>query len=315
MTDMNELNKLGGWEHRPDTISLIMAAFDVRRFWDAHLELKGCHKNKVVLLHKPFHDKLGANQEYRNQTIGNCVGRGGARTIDIVQCFRGLYDYYALSAGAYGGARYEIGYEEYGSRASIRGDGAVVAYMVECLVKLGALKATKYEVSGKVYDFTGRHDDDSLDREWGQRGIPDELEPSMERMKADGFYQIVEGEEMMDAIASGHCGVFGTSLAHWTSLPARRDAKGFLRLRGTTAHCWIATGSVDDGGTTGLVLDNRSWGNDWVEGPEGPYPLGPGRYLSRPEDFTKLVSRGEAYCISAFGNDPAPPDKIDWITL
>ena len=316
--DLSQLNNLGGWEYRPNTIARVVGAWDAKPFWEEYPELKDAHKGKVVMHHKPFHERHGINQAYRRQSIGNCVGRGITRAVDILQCWQNGWQAYALSAGAYGGARYEIGYEKKGSKSSIRGDGAVVAWAVECATDMGVLLATKITLdNGKTYDFTGRHDDDSLDKDWGRNGIPNELEPIMERTKVQKWNVVRTGLEAMDAIASGMGPVvFGTSLAHWTSLPAKRSEKGFLKLRGSTAHCWIATGSVDDGNVTGIVLDNRSWGNDWVTGPDGGYPLGPGRYLSDPDDFTKQLNRGEGYVLSAFaGGGPAPPDVIDWITL
>lgn len=316
MMDLSQLNNLGGWEYKPQTIDRVVAAYGAQNFWDAHPELKGAHKGKVVMAHTAISKLTGGDFSYPNQTIGNCVGRGGSRCGDLLQCLQGQFHAFTLSAGVYGGARYEIGYEEKGSRSSIRGDGAVVAYAVECMTEIGALLAQKYEVGGKTYDFNGRHNDDKLDKQWGQSGIPDELEPLMDRFKVEKWNVLRTGEETADAIASGMVGIFGTSLAHWTSLPAKRDSKGFLKLRGTTAHCWIVTGTVDDNGTTGLVLDNKSWGDNWVEGPDGGLPLGNGRYLCHFDDFTKIINRGEAYALSAFGGAaPAPPDKIDWITL
>lgn len=307
---LDALTHLGGWSLNTATIERVCTESEVRRFWDALPAQKGASRGKTVMLHQAFHKVVGADQEYRNQTIGNCVGRGGARCGDLLQCLQGNWQAYTLSAGVYGGARVEIGRDEKGS--SIRGDGAVVAYAVECMTEIGALLAIKYS---DQWDFTGRHDDDKLDKEWGKRGIPDELEPKC--IKVEKWYVIESGEEAMDAIASGMPVVFGTSLAHWgRGLPAKRDAKGFLKLTGTTAHCWICTGSIDDGKTTALVFDNRSWGNEWCVGPEGDYPVGNGRYLGRPEDLTKMIHRGEAYALSAFGGgQPAPPDKLDWVTL
>jgi hypothetical protein len=311
LNKQNAVLDLGGWEYQPERFERIVGEAGKSRFWVGHPEATGAHKGKIVLQHKAFDAVLGKQPSYKAQTRGTCVGRGGGRVITLSQAVQhvagqGKYRAEGLSAGVYGGARVEFG----GGR--LRGDGAVVAYAVECMTSLGCLLAEQYEAEGRVVDLRGRHDDDDLAVQWGRSGIPDALEPIASRHKLLDWCPV----EAMDAIASGWQLIFGTSLAHWgRNLPATRDAEGFLRLTGTTAHCWIGTGTVDDGRRPGIVLDNKSWGDGWCNGPEGKYPLGAGRYLADPDDLTRMIRSGEGYAVRTLDGLEPMQKFLDWVTL
>jgi len=305
------LAELGGWEHRPEVVERIVAANPYQSLYEAAPWMPGSGQGKTLLLHAAFDRVLGRQPTYRPQWRGTCVGRGGARVCDLLEAMQAAagqtrWVAQCVAAGVYGGARVEIG----GNK--LRGDGAVVAYAVDCVTKIGTLLCEQYEAGGKMWDLRAGADDDDLCVKWGQSGIPDELEPLAARHRIRSWCPVSTAEECRDAVANGYPLIFGTSVAHWrTQLPAERDAKGFLRIAGRTAHCWIVTGVIDPLGA--LVLDNKSWGDDWVTGPQGDYPIGEGRYLLSYEDFVRTIREGECYALSQY--DGFPPQNLDYLLI
>ncbi len=301
---------LGGWRHDPELIDRICADNGPVDLYAAAPHLKGLGAGARVILLNALADVEGGWKSYRPQTRGTCVGRGGGRACDILQALR-------VKAGAdwvarvsseiiYGFARVEIG----GRR--IRGDGAVVANAVEAVRRLGVLPRGHYQAGGKDYVIPPE-DDDSLAARWGWEGVPDDLEPLCQKHLVRTWAPVTNYEQARDAIAAGYVVWFGTSQAFWRGLPARRDDKGFLRAGGVTAHSWIAVGVDDSAPHPHLILDNRSWGDGWVVGPDGEYPIPPGCYRCRPEDFDLVVRRGEAYAVGDL--DGFPIKKLDYLLI
>jgi hypothetical protein len=317
---LDQLNELGGWQYRPETIERVMAASKtvVASIYEANPQLKGFGKGKVALLPQAFTKVLGRQPTYRAQWIGSCVGRTGAMIGDVQSARRAAagqikWPGHTIAASVYGPARVEIGLDKHGTR--IRGDGAVVAYAVESATQFGLLQEGRYDVAGRLWDLVGKHDDDDLCKEWGRDGMPDALEPIARRFLFRQYAPIQSYEEGRDAVAAGYSLWFGTTKALWSRLPAVRDANGFLRISGRTAHSWSVCGTIDDGKIVGLVEDNGQWGPDWVTGPEGPYPLGPGRCLVAPETFEAQIAAGECYAVADYQGFPILEEELTWITL
>ncbi len=318
--NLDILNELGGWEYRPDVIDRVMAESTTAAdsIYDANPQLKGFGKGKVVLLPQAFSKILGKQPTYRPQWIGSCVGRTGGMVGDVQSARLAAagkikWPGYTIAASVYGPARVEIGSGKHGAR--IRGDGAVVAYAVESATKFGLLQEGRYDVGGQLYDLVGKHDDDDLCKSWGRDGMPDALEPIAARFFFRQYAPIRTYEEMRDACAAGYSGWFGTTKALWSRLPATRDANGFLKIQGRTAHSWSVCGTIDDGRIVGLVEDNNQWGPDWVTGPEGPYPIGAGRCLVTPETFEAQIAAGECYAVAEYTGFPILEEELTWITL
>jgi hypothetical protein len=315
------LTELGGWEYKPEVIDRVMAASTtvVNSIYDVNPELKGFGKGKVVLLASAFGKVLGKQPTYRKQWIGSCVGRTGGMIGDVQAAIKAAagrikWPGHTIAAATYGPARVEIGYGIHGNR--IRGDGAVVAYAVESMTQFGSLQEGRYDVGGKLYDLTGRFDDDDLCAEWGRDGMPDALEPVARKFLFRKWAPCRSYEEARDGVAAGYSCWFGTNQGLWTRrLPATRDSSGFLEISGPTAHSWSVCGTIDDGKIVGLVEDNKQWADDWVAGPEGPYPIGAGRALVTPETFEAQIRNGEAYLVSEYEGFPIKEDELTWITL
>ena len=314
--DFDKLSQLGGWENRPALAEKVCGASTSFRgnLYDANPTLKGGGKGKTVLLFQAFKavPALGKDPIYRAQTMGSCVGRTGAMVADDLAAMQSaagesVWPGHTLAASVYGPARVEIGHDIHGDR--VGGDGAVVAYAVESVTKFGMLHAKKYAIGSNRWDFTGQGDDDALCAEWGRSGMPDALEPTA-RTRVFREWAVVQNyEEARDAVAGGCPVYFGTSQSFW-GRTRTRNANGYLRAIGKTAHSWHVAGCIDDGAIVALVLDNRNWGDDWCDGPEGPYPIGRGRFLCTPDDFNKLVDAGEAYAVSHYAGLDVPPNVV-----
>lgn len=309
--DLATLHDLAGWmtddDRRRDRIAAVYgrSAFGVRSLYDANPNLRGYGKGKTVALFRAF-DLIGHGLgPYVPQTRGTCVGRAGARCGDLIQARqtalgKGQWEARMSSEAVYGFARVEVG------GGGGRGDGAVVAEAVEACCTFGLLPRRAYP----QYDLTGP-DDDDLAARWGSRGVPDDLEPEARKHVFRAWASIGDAEEARDALAAGFVLWLGTSKAYWRRGRApMRDARGFLTIVGTTAHSWIVSGVADDGGRPAFCHDNRSWGDDWVEGPDGrelfPGGIPAGCFISGAEDFEATIAAGECYAVSDLaGFDPA----------
>ncbi|MEN6507148.1 MAG: hypothetical protein ABFD92_21645 [Planctomycetaceae bacterium] len=302
---MDRLLDYGGWTYDPVSIgAVIEATADKLTTWGA--PTPGIGEGKTVCLYRAFSNTLGRQPTYPNQTSGTCVGRGGARTVDLLQAMQGAWTAFASSEAAFAFARIEVGLLEHKQRPP--SDGAVVAWVVEAMRKFGSVLRCDPGVPAT--------DDDDLAQKWGndrKEGVPAALEALAKRRIVKAWTPISGYTQARDAIASGYVVIFGTSRAQWgRSLPAQRDKQGFLTTRGSTGHCWIATGVVDDRQRPGILLDNKSWGDDWVAGPKGVLEDMPdGDYLCEADEFDKIVSKGEAYAVSDMeGFEPKPLDYL-----
>lgn len=306
------LRFLGGWRHDPALIDRVCAAAGVGGLYADAPHLKDTGAGKRVVLLEALRDVEGDWIPYRPQTRGTCVGRAGGRAGDVLQALRvkegAEWKARISSEIVYGFARVEIG----GRR--LRGDGAVVANAVEAVRRLGVLPRGRYEVGGRTFTIPD-HDDDMLAAQWGNSGVPDELEPLCQKHLVRAWSPIRNYAECRDAIAAGYVVWFGTSQAFWRSLPARRDRDGFLRPTGSTAHSWLVVGVDDTASRPHVIMDNRSWGDDWVEGPTGDYPLPlpPGCYRADAEAFDRVVRAGEAYAVADL--DGFPIRKLDYLLI
>jgi hypothetical protein len=301
---------LGGWRHDAELVSRICAANGPVDLYAAAPHLKDGGKGARLILLNALAEVEKGWTPYRPQTRGTCVGRAGGRACDILEALQ-------AKAGAEWVARisseivYAFARVEIGGRR-IRGDGAVVANAVEAVRQLGVLPRGSYIVNGRKYTIPPE-DDDALAVKWGWEGVPDDLEPLCQKHLVLAWTPVTSYEQARDALAAGYVVWFGTSQAFWRRLPARRDSRGFLRAEGRTAHSWLAVGVDDADREPHLILDNRSWGDGWVVGPEGEYPIPPGCYRCRAEDFNRVVKAGEAYAVGDL--DGFPRKKVEYLLI
>jgi len=293
---MIDFTRLGGWQLDKKTYDKILEECGTLHDQAPWLIMTEGQAKGNIVLWDAYRKLVGSYPKYVPQTRGTCVGRAGARIADVLQalaCVRESAQWagHFSSEAVYALARVEIG------KCKIVGDGAVVAYGVLGVHKYGFLRRGTYQVNGTTITIPPQ-DDDMLAVRWGscRSGLPDELEPIAGQLQARQYAPITSYAEARDAILSGLPVWFGTSQAFWSGLPAKRDSKGFLYARGRTAHSWTAVGVRND--PPGILLDNMSWGPDWVTGPKGDIEIPDGCFWCTPEDFERVLRYGEAYAVS-----------------
>lgn len=225
-------------------------------FASAGWRIRGSGAGKSAHLHQDIARLQGGTFHVRSQTIGNCVSKGWAAAsewVDLLMRARlGLPQLPRIAAAPYYGfSRVEVG------KRRIRGDGSVGAWAAQAAVKLGCLRQQKYG----AWDLTD-DEQDTYARSWGDRGVPDELEPSARELLISDASLVTSWEHVRDAVFNQNP-VVVCSRRGFNDI---RDKDGFLKLSRDWGHCW-AICSVKDDGRPGALLVN-SWGPDWVSGPK-----------------------------------------------
>lgn len=211
---------------------------------------------------------------------GICVSMGWSKSLTLalaVQAYLGKITFPGRVAPGpiYGGARYEIGYEKYGNRPG--GDGAVGSWAGEWVQQRGGvLLMQKY---GDV-DVSRFEPNDVADN-WGQRGVPDRIEPDAKLHPARQLTLCQNFNDLWSMMgqlyASNVCSNQGFSMS--------RDSKGYCRPGGSWAHCMHWVGRIVIGGKKWMILDN-SWDGE----PDGSGYLGGTMTLTGDDGISVLLT-------------------------
>jgi hypothetical protein len=249
----------------------------------------------------------------RNQgRLGICVGCGAAAACE-----------YAMGAAAalkkgpaqelpllseeaiYGFSRWEV----HGNRRpqGLVGDGSVGAWAAKALTQKGILERKKYP-SVDLTTYT-----EVRGREWGDRGVPDELEPIAAQQTAIGCALVKTTDELRKAHAQGYAAFICSQVGFGETLPVTRDSDGFLPARGSWAHCMASIG-YRGGSRPGFLILN-SWGPNWVKGPVGPYSDIPdGSFWCDVPTMQRILDQGDSWAVSGVKGFPRRKIAIDdWI--
>ena len=223
---------------------------------DLDADIRGTGAGRVVLLYKFLESILGHPIAPYSQAIGDCVGMGFARGVDILtaiqigmrnapQRWRGE----AATEIIYAGSRVEAG-SKYGHK--FRGDGSLGVLAADFIKNWGVLLRQPY--LGK-YDFTTYSG--AKARKLGRSGVPDALEPLC-KLHPVGYTALVNSwEEARDCIANG----FPVALCSGQGFKTNRglDKDGFLAPGGNWQHCMLLGGIDDKYSRPGGLIIN-SWG-------------------------------------------------------
>jgi hypothetical protein len=249
--------------------------------WDA--------AKKVTGNHLPAHNQLD---------VGCCVGEGFSSAVEYLSCVEiALGDpqgYEAVSSEAiYALSRVEVG----GGR--LNGDGSIGAWAAKAVTDYGNLPRQKIG----NYDLT--QFDPRRAREWGNKGLPDDLEPTARKYLVRTVSLVKTFEEAAAAITNGYpvavCSDQGFSMT--------RDGDGFCGPRGTWMHCMCFIG-VTFGRRPGLCC-LQSWGPNTPGGPIGIGGHPDCAFWVDASVATRMLRQGDSWALSAF--DGFPGRKISWI--
>jgi hypothetical protein len=298
MTDA-EIAAKCGWVHFPIEIDIVLNTLPRPLFADAAAHLLAAPPAGDVFLwdacrrvtggHLPAHDQDG---------IGCCVGEGFSSAVEYLQCVEialtGKVEEYApiSSEAVYALSRVEVG----GGR--IGGDGSTGAWAAKAVREYGVLP--RRVVGG--YDLT--HFDPYRARDWGRRGLPDDLEPEAREHLVRTVSLVKSFEEARAAITHG----YPVAVCSDQGFTMRRDRDGFCAPRGTWGHCMCFIGATD-GPRPGLCC-LQSWGPTV---PGGPIGLGghPGcAFWVDAAVADGMLRQGDSWALSAF--DGFPARRLDW---
>ena len=175
------------------------------------------------------------------RSVGSCVGFATASAIEHLSCVQieegEAAEYRDLAPEViYGGSRVEVG----GGR--IRGDGSIGAWAAKWVRDYGVVPR----------GIHGKHDlrlyDENRCRDYGRRGVPDDLEPLAKEHPVRGVANVRSWEECRAAIQSGYPVLVCSS----QGFTMDRDEEGFCNPRGRWYHAMAVIG-VRGGDAAGRV--------------------------------------------------------------
>ena len=290
-----------GWVHDPEAVQAVTAALPFPAFADSEAFRAEYTGPEDVFLWDACRKVTGDVLPARDQeSVGSCVSFGTASAIEHLICVQ-------IASGAneefrplaqeviYGGSRVEVG----GGR--IRGDGSVGAWAAKFVQDWGVVPRGVH----------GSHDLTEYDvrrcREYGSRGVPDDLEPLARDHPVVTVSKVGTWEECRAAIRNGYpiavCSDQGFSM--------RRDADGFCPPRGTWMHCMAIVG-VKGGDRPGAFVLN-SWGPTAHTGPAGAGNPSPAGFWADAKVVDRMLRQGDSWAFSGFVGFPAR--ELDWYAM
>jgi hypothetical protein len=307
----------GGWHNSPERVDAVARTLAQPRFKEtpAYRAFRGAPEGTVLL--SDFAKKVHGGQHIPTLDqgdIGSCVGNG---TANACRYLIDRQNWELLLAGKpftpcaelvveeiYGLARHEIGHD------AIRGDGAVTAEAAKGVQVYGVLARGVY---GK-YDLT-RYSV-SLCREWGKKGLPDELEPEAKKSPVHGITMARTADEVAKALRQGYTVAVGSGVGFGNRGPYKRDSDGFLKASGSWGHCMAVIG-VRAGKRPGFLFLN-SWGTDWVGGPTGtddngkPFDIPAGSFWVDWKTADRMFGEGDCVIFADAAGFPVKDVLDDW---
>lgn len=243
--------------------------------------------------------------------VGSCVSFGFAAAVEYTMAAQNsigkqrqeLPD--ICQEAIYAGSRVEVN----GGRVPFNGDGSTGAWGAKWLETTGGALARG------VY---GSHDlsayDQSRCKQWGSKGVPDDLEPLARKHKADCAL-VASAAEAKSALSQGYaisvCSNQGFDSNKDAQGRCTRDADGFLAARGSWGHCMCIIGYRAD--KPGFLILN-SWGPNWVKGPKGKFDDIPdGSFWATEAVVERMLKQQDSYAVAnaeGFRRRKLSPD--DW---
>lgn len=186
------------------------------RLWDAELSIYGKLK-----------------PSWNQKQVGSCVSFGWGRAINDLILFmvaNGLIEhpgYDVATEPIYGGSRVEVG------GGGIRGDGSIGAWAAKWVNLWGVLLRKVYG-SHNLTEYS-----ESLCRQYGSRGCPDDLEPEAKLYPVKTVALVTSADQAWAALGSNNPISICSNRGFTTTL---RD--GFCQPSGVWNHCMEARGRI-----------------------------------------------------------------------
>lgn len=290
-----------GWVQAPDEVDRVLESLPIPvATRDVMADIRDSGKGKVAPLHLVLAKVRPGGFPVLAQEIGDCVGNGyaaGCMLLKAKQTEIRPEQWVADVAvePIYGGSRVEIG----GGR--IGGDGSVGAWAAKYVQDYGILLRQKYG-NVDLTTYSGR-----ASKEWGRRGVPDELEPIAREHPVKTATLVTTYDDARDAIYNGYpvvvCSMQGFTM--------QRDQDGFARPSGSWPHCMYFCAADDEFKRPGLLCMN-SWGPDWISGPKR-LDQPDGSFWVDAEVVNRMLRERDSFLLSELVGFPR--QSIDWDVL
>ena len=294
----------GGWVPDPHAVNAWVAKTHRPFFQQQANHLKGSGERRRVFLWKFLERAMKKRLAPHDQGIGDCVGQGFGRGVDVlsgVQIYlHGKAERWVAEASTeaiYVLSRMEVG------NGKIKGDGSHGVWAAEAVREYGVLLRQSY-LNGK-YDLT----EYSADRarrwahkcrtctEWGG-GLPDELEPIAKQHPVRTTTLVTSWEQARDAIANGYPVVLCSN----RGFNSTRDEDGFLHPDGKWFHCMLLAGIDTLSRRQGGLIIN-SWGTNWIDGPTR-WNQPAGSFWAEPDVINDMLEQEDSFALSNYKGYP-----------
>lgn len=289
-----------GWVEDKEAVQFVVAQLPFAVFADTPCGRGVDPLPDHVYMWQAYWTATGSPPASKNQgQVGSCVSFGTNNAIErtmMVEVAQGKPVIFKrlCEEATYGGSRVEIG----GGR--INGDGSVGAWAAKFVQKYGVVSR---EVHG-VYDLSNY--DQRRCREWGQAGVPDDLEPTLKEHPVQEITLVKTWASAKRALASG----YGIAVCSDQGFSMQRDNRGIAAPRGSWAHCMCLDGyHVDADGKEYGHIEN-SWGETAHTGPVGWGNPPTSGFWADAKTVERMLGQGDSWAFSAVKGFPAR--RIDW---
>jgi hypothetical protein len=289
-----------GWKPDPDAVDRVVGQLQFKTFADTPAYQAGDDLPKEVCLWK-FHLKVAGElpRPQNQRQVGSCVSFGTARAIErslASEIANGAaFDLrYLCEEVIYGGSRVEIG------GGQIRGDGSNGSWAAKFAHDYGIIDRGVYG----SYDLTTYSE--SRCREWGSRGVPNDLEPEVKKYPVKEIAMVTTWDQAKRSLANG----YGIAICSGQGFTMQRDSRGICRASGSWAHCMCLDGyHIEPDGTEYGHIEN-SWGPTAHTGPVGWGEPNTAGFWASSKTIDSMLRQRDSW---AFSNVRGfPPKKLDW---
>jgi hypothetical protein len=287
-----------GWENLPDEVEAIRATLPIPFFKGTPADLVTDIPDHVFLWDAD-RKVLGSVLPPKNQgQVGSCVSFGtntAIRRTMLAEIANGEAEEFKdiVEEVTYGGSRVEVG----GGR--INGDGSVGAWAADFVKQWGVLERGKHG----NYDLSQYSE--STCRQFGSKGVPDDLEPAVKLHPVKTITQIKSWDEAKKALASG----YAIAICSNQGFSMQRNSDGVCKASGSWAHCMALDGYRTDGGEFGHI--ENSWGPDAHTGPVGPGEPNTAGFWTAAETIDRMLRQDDSWAFSSVQGFPAR--KLRWL--
>lgn len=288
-----------GWEYRPQEIRAIRSQQPFPRFRDTPAYAVADIPDQVFLW-EADRKVLGSVLPPKDQgQVGSCVSFGtntAIRRTMLVEIANGEPEEFRdiVEEVTYGGSRVEVG----GGR--IGGDGSVGAWAAEFVKRWGVIERGKHG----NYDLS-RYSESTC-RQFGDRGVPDDIEATVKLHPIQAVTQVATWEEAKAALASG----YAIAICSDQGFSMQRDANGVCRPSGSWMHCMALDGYTKIGGKEYGHIEN-SWGPNAHTGPVGPGDPNIGGFWADAQTIARMLGQDDSWAFASVQGWPAR--QLRWL--